>query len=188
VKDKILKLFSWYFNKRVLPYWLVLVIDSIIVVVSGMLAMLLQHDSYVSINNFFTIAGTFACYLVAYLIGFRIMKTYLGVIRYSSFVDLYRVALANLIGIAIIFIIRHITPIDKVLFPVSWEVLLISFVLSTTLMWGMRIIVKYIYDIYFVSSSARKVFIYGVKEGGIALAKSIHSQESHFVSSGLRKR
>src|SRR5574344_62806 len=156
VKDKILKLFSWYFNKRVLPYWLVLVIDSIIVVVSGMLAMLLHHDSYVSINNFFTIAGTFACYLVAYLIG-----------------------------IAIIFIIRHITPIDKVLFPVSWEVLLISFVLSTTLMWGMRIIVKYIYDIYFVSSSARKVFIYGVKEGGIALAKSIHSQESHFIVAGF---
>ena len=113
------------------------------------------------------------------------MKTYLGVIRYSSFVDLYRVALANLIGVGIIFIVRHLTPIDKVLFPVSWEVLLTSFVLSTTFMWGMRIIVKYLYDIYFVSSSAKKVFIYGVKEGGIALAKSIHSQESHFVVAGF---
>jgi FlaA1/EpsC-like NDP-sugar epimerase len=185
LKDKILKLFSWYFNKRALPYWLVLLIDSVIVVVSGMLAMLLQHDSYVSIPNFFAIAGTFVCYLVAYLIGFRIMKTYLGVIRYSSFVDLYRVALANLIGIGIIFIVRHLTPIDNVLFPVSWEVLLTSFVLSTTLMWGMRIIVKYIHDIYFISSSARKVFIYGIKEGGIALAKSIHSQESHFIIAGF---
>jgi FlaA1/EpsC-like NDP-sugar epimerase len=185
VKDKILKLFSWYFNKRALPYWLVLLIDSIIVVFSGIIAVLLQRNSYVSITNLFSIAGTFLCYLIAYLIGFRIMRTYLGVIRYSSFVDLYRVALANLIGIGIIFVVRHLTPIDKVLFPVSWEVLLISFFLSTTLMWGMRIIVKYIHDIYFISSSARKVFIYGIKEGGIALAKSIHSQESHFIIAGF---
>lgn len=162
-----------------------LLIDSIIVVFSGIIAVLLQRNSYVSITNLFSIAGTFLCYLIAYLIGFRIMRTYLGVIRYSSFVDLYRVALANLIGIGIIFVVRHLTPIDKVLFPVSWEVLLISFFLSTTLMWGMRIIVKYIHDIYFISSSARKVFIYGIKEGGIALAKSIHSQESHFIIAGF---
>ena len=162
-----------------------LLIDSIIVVFSGIIAVLLQRNSYVSITNLFSIAGTFLCYLIAYLIGFRIMRTYLGVIRYSSFVDLYRVALANLIGIGIIFVVRHLTPIDKVLFPVSWEVLLISFFLSTKLMWGMRIIVKYIHDIYFISSSARKVFIYGIKEGGIALAKSIHSQESHFIIAGF---
>lgn len=38
---------------------------------------------------------------------------------------------------------------------------------------------------YFVSASAQKVFIYGVKEGGIALAKSIHSQESQFIVAGF---
>ena len=52
-------------------------------------------------------------------------------------------------------------------------------------MWGIRILVKYIYDMYFVSASAQKVFIYGVKEGGIALAKSIHSQESQFIVAGF---
>lgn len=113
------------------------------------------------------------------------MHTYSSVIRYSSFVDLCRVAMANLIGVIIVFCIRHFTPIDQILVPLSWQILFTSFIVATAGMWGIRILVKYIYDMYFVSASAQKVFIYGVKEGGIALAKSIHSQESQFIVAGF---
>lgn len=185
MKNKLLKLFFWYFSKGALPHWLILFIDSIIVVLSGLFAQVLHVDFYNTITNFFGVISSLCCYLLAYLIGFRIMHTCSSVIRYSSFVDLYRFAMANLIGVMIVFLIRHFTPIDQVLVSLSWQVLLTTFIVATSAMWGMRILVKYVYDIYFVSASVQKVFIYGVKEGDIALAKCINSQESQFVVTGF---
>lgn len=185
MKDRLLKLFFWYFSKGALPYWFILFVDSFIVVVAGLFAQVLHVGFYSTLVNFWSTILSLCCYLLPYLIGFRIMHTYSSVIRYSSFVDLCRVAMANLIGVIIVFCIRHFTPIDQILVPLSWRVLFTSFIVATAGMWGIRILVKYVYDIYFVSASAQKVFIYGVKEGGIALAKSIHSQESQFVVAGF---
>ena len=185
MKDRLLKLFFWYFSKGALPYWFILFVDSFMVVVAGLFAQVLHVGFYGTLANLFGTMLSLCCYLVPYLIGFRIMHTYSSVIRYSSFVDLCRVAMANLIGVIIVFCIRHFTPIDQILVPLSWQILFTSFIVATAGMWGIRILVKYIYDMYFVSASAQKVFIYGVKEGGIALAKSIHSQESQFIVAGF---
>lgn len=185
MKDRLLKLFFWYFSKGALPYWFILFVDSFMVVVAGLFAQVLHVGFYGTLANLFGIMLSLCCYLLPYLIGFRIMHTYSSVIRYSSFVDLCRVAMANLIGVIIVFCIRHFTPIDQILVPLSWQILFTSFIVATAGMWGIRILVKYIYDMYFVSASAQKVFIYGVKEGGIALAKSIHSQESQFIVAGF---
>ena len=185
MKDRLLKLFFWYFSKGALPYWFILFVDSFMVVVAGLFAPVLHVGFYGTLANLFGTMLSLCCYLLPYLIGFRIMHTYSSVIRYSSFVDLCRVAMANLIGVIIVFCIRHFTPIDQILVPLSWQILFTSFIVATAGMWGIRILVKYIYDMYFVSASAQKVFIYGVKEGGIALAKSIHSQESQFIVAGF---
>lgn len=185
MKDRLLKLFFWYFSKGALPYWFILFVDSFMVVVAGLFAQVLDVGFYGTLANLFGTMLSLCCYLLPYLIGFRIMHTYSSVIRYSSFVDLCRVAMANLIGVIIVFCIRHFTPIDQILVPLSWQILFTSFIVATAGMWGIRILVKYIYDMYFVSASAQKVFIYGVKEGGIALAKSIHSQESQFIVAGF---
>ena len=185
MKDRLLKLFFWYFSKGALPYWFILFVDSFMVVVAGLFAQVLHVGFYGTLANLFGTMLSLCCYLLPYLIGFRIMHTYSSVIRYSSFVDLCRVAMANLIGVIIVFCIRHFTPIDQILVPLSWQILFTSFIVATAGMWGIRILVKYIYDMYFVSASAQKIFIYGVKEGGIALAKSIHSQESQFIVAGF---
>lgn len=185
MKDRLLKLFFEYFSKGALPYWFILFIDSSVVVGAGLFAQVLHVNSSDIFANFFGITVSLCCYLLAYLIGFRIMHTYSSIIRYSSFVDLYRIAMANFIGVTIVAFVRLFIPIDQVLVSLSWQVLLISFIVGTAGMWGLRILVKYVFDICFVSASAQKVFIYGVKEGGIALARSIHSQGSQFVVAGF---
>lgn len=185
MKIRLLKLFFWYFSKGALPHWFILFIDSFVVVGAGFFAQILHVNSSDIFANFFDITVSLCCYLLAYLIGFRIMRTYSSIIRYSSFVDLYRIAMANFIGVTIVAFVRLFIPIDQVLVSLSWQVLFISFIVGTAGMWGLRILVKYIFDICFVSASAQKVFIYGVKEGGIALARSIHSQGSQFVVTGF---
>ncbi len=46
-------------------------------------------------------------------------------------------------------------------------------VISTMLMWMMRIAIKNIYDIYFLTGNAKNVFIYGIRAGGVGLAKML---------------
>ena len=181
------KSMGWYFSRKSAPYWLVLICDSAMVVVSGILASAIFKGPEATGVNFWMLIVTWCFFLIAYFIGFRICRTYSGVLRYSSFVDLTRVAFANLIGIIIIYLLRHFTTIPYLLglVPISWQELAISFVIATALMWAERIMVKYLYDLFIISSSAQRVFIYGTKAGGVGLAKSIRSQDSQYVVSGF---
>ena len=45
-------------------------------------------------------------------------------------------------------------------------------------MGALRVLVKYLYDHFFATNAGKRVFIYGVKRGGIGLAKTINSDES----------
>lgn len=178
---------SWYFSKRALPYWGVLLVDVTIVFIAAFFAHALKNGAQFVIDHFVGTVWTWIFYMIFFLVGFRVLHTYSGVVRYSSFIDLMRVALANAIGIILTLFVSNATSIWHYLHlhPLSALELFVVFVVSVSFMCGIRIIVKYMYDIYYVSSSAQKVFIYGVKEGGIALAKSIHAQESKFVVSGF---
>ena len=176
MKNIISKATSWYFSKRALPFWGVLVLDCIIVLASGLLADVLQNRASNTLGSFGPIMRDWRFFLLCFLVGFRVMHTYSGVIRYSSFIDLMRIALGNFIGAVLSILLTYIPAISQLLGHVSRTDIGIAFVLATVLMWALRIMVKYTYDIYFVSNSAQRVFIYGVKEGGIALAKLVHSR------------
>ena len=96
---------NFYFTKSALPYWMVLLLDCFIVVASGIFVHILKNGLLHTLNTLPSITFTWCCYLLLFIIGFRITHSYSGVIRYSSFVDLVRVAFANLIGVSLIFIL-----------------------------------------------------------------------------------
>ena len=56
-----------------------------------------------------------------------------------------------------------------------FESAILIYVLATSIMWGLRVIVKTLHDTYRGDDSVQKVFIYGCMQGGIALAKSIRN-------------
>ena len=179
------KLKEWYFTKNALPYWCVLIIDCLILLASGMVCYYLDHGGDELANNFWPLLGTLSVYLIAYLVGIRIMRTYQAIIRYSSFVDLTRIAYANAIGIIIIGLLRQFAHIDHWLVPVRMRELFFTFVIATLLMTGLRIIVKMLYD-SMTTGKAMRVFIYGTHSGGVGLAKLIRSTKpSRFVLKGF---
>ena len=118
---------------------------------------------------------TLLIYWVCYLIGFRVFHTYLGIIRYSSFVDLQRVVFATLLSLALLFIFQILLTSFNCSVLFNWKELLGASLLSLVGMWVMRIFVKYLYDEAYQIKMAERVFIYGVKSGGISLAKSIRN-------------
>ena len=173
------KFSTWYFSKKALPYWGILLIDMSIIFLSGLFVYVLNEGTMNALTNIGLLLETFAAYGFFYLVGLRVFRTYSGVIRYSSFVDLQRIALAMLLGTGLILLFRYATTFDdQYLMPVSNRDLIFTFFLATLWMWSVRIVVKYIFDMSSHSFAAKRVFIYGARGGGIGLAKSMRNSES----------
>ena len=179
------KLANWYFTKRALPYWGILLIDCLIILGSGLVCYTLDHGAVYTSRHFGSLVGTLCFYLLFFMVGFRIMKTYMGVMRYTSFADLHRVLIANLIGIILIMIF-HLCEADFFLEPIRLKNLVFTFILSTIIMSALRLGVKWIYDYAGRETIVKPVYIYGVKNGGMGIARSvINDKPQRFKLSGF---
>ena len=169
---------NWYFNKKSLPYWCLFLIDSIIVLFSGLFTYWIFNRTMEMFTHRFDVLYTSLFYVVVSWIGARVFRTYSGVVRYSSFVDLQRVAYANLLS-AIIAIITSMALEHwdvKALITDNQTEVAATFGLAMLLMWGIRIVVKNLNDVTKAEHNAMRVLIYGAMTGGIGLAKNIRSQ------------
>lgn len=172
------KLLSWYFNKKSLPYWCLFLIDSAIVLFSGLFTYWIFNRTMEMFTHRFDVLYTSLFYVIVSWIGARVFRTYSGVVRYSSFVDLQRVAYANMLS-AIIAIITSMALEHwdvKALITDNQTEVAATFGLAMLLMWGIRIVVKNLNDLTKAENSTIRVLIYGALTGGIGLAKNIRSQ------------
>ena len=168
------KVLNWYFKRAALPYWCMLILDTTIVFLSGVFVYFAFHRG-LTLADLLPLCHTLLVYLVLTLLCFRIFRTYSGVIRYSSFVDLQRVGYAN--GMALILSLgAHYalleTPTIRFAFVSVLQTIAIFFI-ATLLMWGVRVLVKGLYDVATSDKKARRVLIYGALTGGVGLAKNI---------------
>lgn len=174
----IAKLTNWYFSRNALPYWCVLALDCLIIVLAALLSVYLTVGGSDFAGNFWHYLWAFVRFLPLFIIGMRLFHTYSGIIRYSSFVDLMRVSCALLVGILLSLLVNFCLSFAGSSFTfniLSWRQLVIVFLISMTLMWTFRILVKYLFDAGY-RDGAQRVFIFGVREGGISLAKSMRNE------------
>ena len=169
---------NWYFSKKVLPYWAILLVDSLIVFLSCMFIYWVVNKSQVTFDHHIELLAASAFYAVLSWVGARIFRTYSGVLRYSSFVDLLKVSYANLvsmsIGVGLAFLFKwQDVPTLSILTPGN---VFFAFLLATFGMWGFRVLVKLMFDAANASSKAMKTLVYGAMSGGVALAKNVRSQ------------
>ena len=167
---------DWYFSQRALPYWCILVIDCIAVMFSGYFGYYMDLGGDRFAGSFWQITYGLLIGLVPFIAAFRLLHTYSGIVRYSSFVDLQRVANAALIGSLSFCIIGIAAGLiwpgqHSVLFPQPRTVV-VMFFCSTLLLWIERVVVKRLFDSFHLDN-ALPVAIYGTKAGGISIAKSI---------------
>ena len=182
------KLRNWYFSKRALPYWGIFLIDLAIIFVSAFIVYWSVHRGMQTLLHSYALSRVLLIYLLVSAVTFRIFHTYSGIIRYSSFVDLMRVAYANVLACGVMVALHYQInnlPASKFVHLRTIDILG-TYAVATMLMWLLRVTVKYVYDYSFKDRDLKPVFIYGVKEGGIGLAKSIRSDESgRFVLRGF---
>jgi FlaA1/EpsC-like NDP-sugar epimerase len=168
---------NWYFTKKALPYWCVLLLD-IVVVYFSYLFTYIQFRSVVELaGDFHDVTLNALVYLIFYMIGFRFMRTYSGIFRYSSFVDLQRVGYAMGFGMLVAYVLHYgFVGVDLFSHLRGREILVAS-VMATVVMWAIRMFVKTIYDVSYASLHSKRTFIYGVKNGGIGIAKHIRNEK-----------
>ncbi len=179
------KLTNWYFSKATLPYWCIMALDSIAIVVAGMIATYIAEGGELIASNFWNYLLMFICSLPLFVVGMRIFHTYSGIMRYSSFVDLLRISGALVVGFILNSILLMVVP-DSIRCELTTEAIVVMLFISMIEMWTMRILVKYMYDSSFSADTKTPVFILGVREGGISLAKSMRNDHpSQYVVKGF---
>ncbi len=180
------RIVNWYFSKRALPFWGLFFLDCVLVLGADVLVYALNNGFGATARSFAPLVGTFGFYLIFYIVGFRLFHTYSGIIRYSSFVDLQRVGFAMLLGLGLTAVAKYGLGSDAWLKEIRMRDIGLAALLATALLWAVRVAVKYLYDSVFQRIKGEKVFIYGVQQGGVGLAKSIRNRENpHYVLSGF---
>lgn len=166
---------KWYFSKKALPYWGVLLLDCFFVIIAGLLAYQINHGAEETIEKLDTLIWTLGIFLVCFIVGFRTFHTYHGILRYSSFTDLLRVAFAVIVALVVIFVIQgSLSHTSLIAFTIADITLFGLF--TAMFMWIMRVWVKTVYeDVLRQSPAKQKAFILGVSPDGVAIAKNINN-------------
>lgn len=167
---------NWYFTKKALPHLCILLIDCAIVAFSGYAGYYIDKGGDIFVDSFWQITFGLMVGLVPFIVAFRLLHTYSGIVRYSSFVDLQRVMMATLSGSVACYLlglgINGIWPEQHTIMVPDLQTVFIIFVGSSLFLWVERVVVKRLFD-SFNLDNATPVAIYGTKAGGISIAKSI---------------
>lgn len=173
------KIVDSYFSKRTFPYWCVLFLDSAILFLSGVFVYWCFNRGTALQLNFWPLTYLLLLCVGVHFIFFAIFRTYSEIIRYSSFNDLIRVAQAmgcSALAVIAVHFFTNSCP-SRVFAHVQVRHILIAEAIATGLMWLLRVSIKWVYDTYFRTDDAKNVFIYGIRAGGIGLAKAIRSEK-----------
>lgn len=163
-----------YLSVNVLPIWMILAMDVVMIGLSLLLAYALRYDFSSRVLDSATMWRTMWLTMVVSLLFFKMFRTYSSVLRLSSFVDIARIFVALFVSYTAVALACMVAPLvtDIRLAPVN--VILMAFIINFALMASSRVIVKMMFEtIKAGGSSQTNIFIYGAKEAGVNIAKSL---------------
>ena len=175
-----LRFFRQHLSSRVLPVWTILLADLLIIALSTFIAYCLRYGFVGIIEGTSTLDSAILSAVAANLVFFRIFRTYSNVLRFSSFVDIMRIfASLTAAYVSLIFLsLLSESLLDKRL--ASLGILFMSYIISFAVMSCSRILVKTVFDTLNIDRShCADVFIYGAKEAGVNIAKTLRANLRH---------
>ncbi|MFN5937119.1 MAG: polysaccharide biosynthesis protein [Sphingobacteriales bacterium] len=186
--------FQQFKTINILPRWIILLADLTISCLSLFIAFLIRQNFEIQQIIWSDLKLSLFLLSLINLVVFLLIKSYTGIIRFTSIQDTYRifwvVTLANLAMAATN--IASVQYNDTQLLPYS--VILINALASFVALITYRILVKYVYT-YLANAGVRKknVIIYGAGITGIATKRTLdqdeqaHMQVRSFVDDDQRK-
>ena len=171
---------DWYFTKKAVPYWFILLLDCLLVFLNGWIALFLTRpQAFVNDVLFWSNFWGILINVLIYAISFKIFHTYHGIVRYSTFHDLANISSstssAAIVSYGVSKGLRYLG-VTAVALPNFYGEFIV--VIGVTLaMFVVRVAVKFLFELSRTDTRTTNIFIYGVLEGGVSLAKSIFNQD-----------
>ena len=169
---------SWYFDKKVLPNWVILLADAAIVLVASVFTYWVINRSQNTFDNRTAVLCTAVMYAALSGVGAIIFRTFSSVLRYVNSVDLLRLAYANITSFVLAVVCSQLFKWFGVeaLCALSPLATVVVFLIATLLMWASRIVVRILFEAANSDTQGVRVLIFGALKGGIGLAKYISTQ------------
>ena len=162
------------FSSKVLPSWVILLLDIAILVVSVVFAFMLRYspaEMSVHSNDILMMLGLT---LVFNLVFFKAFHTYSNVLRFSSFTDVMHISAALVLAFMVCAILSAISILGFHFMLADHGVLTIAYVIMFVLMALERMAIKTIYDAFNEDRvETYNTFVYGTKIAGVNIAKAI---------------
>lgn len=187
---------SAFFKKQIsiVPRWIVFTLDLVISLLSLTVAYLIKYNFDLSTLNYVEFSENTLLLTIISAAVFLSVKTYAGIIRYTSAQDSIRILASVLISNSAFFLINiasvafYKTPL------IALGILIINVLVCFLLMVAYRIFVKYFFlYIKNLRLDKRRIIIYGAGEAGVAAKRTFdHDQKVNtniiaFVDDDQRK-
>lgn len=183
---------KWVYNLRILPRWVIILIDLIFIAFSTVLGYLLRFNFLfedIAKNNFLSgIILSVACGLISIIVS----GSHQGIVRYTGIQDGVRIfftVILNSLLVCGVNLVYFSNTGDNI---IPYSVVLISYLASFLFLFNYRLLIKYIFSFYtrgVVKNS--KVLIFGSGQTGLITKHVIDSSPSSrvygFVEDDLRK-
>lgn len=182
-----LKVYYKNLSSRIASKWTILAIDTCLVVISMFLACVLQLGISSVAYEISLYVWMMGFSLVCNLCFFSIFDTYVGVIRFSSFVDIYRVFISLTISYGVLGIGNFCWSAIGMGETLPNGIIFIAYILNFVFMVCLRILVKMVHEtLSFDNRHCVNVFIYGFRGTGVNIAKSMRvSRNNHYRVCGF---
>lgn len=182
------KLCGGYFKRLIAPYWIILLIDCLVVVLSGLVSYALVYSLKDLVYNFGSLLIILLTLMPGYIIGMKVFGTYSGILRFSAAIDFIKLAGAFVFGALTAFFFHKILRyyVGESVLEIKGLTFFISFMLATLICLGFRLFVMFVYNNMIYGKNQFRTFVYGTLENGLAIAKSINADKnSPYVLSGF---
>jgi len=167
-------MFNLQLIRKIVPTWLIFVIDICISFVSITTAYLVRFNFHINIDFFEALPIGIPLLFVIRALSFILGRTYAGLIRYTTTKDAERIFAVIFLGTVtlMIFNVININFGKKAFIPFS--ILIIDFFVNFFLMISLRVLVKVIYQRYFdIIKYSTNVVIYGADQFGLSVKRTL---------------
>lgn len=173
IRGMLLKLFTNYS----LPRWLVFASDMVFLLLIFLLTYLLRYNFRIS--DFDPAKAVQQGLIVVSVYGFweLILRSYAGLIRHTTIIDLFNVLLSA--GISAFFLVSFTILSRNSILPdlldIPLSIILIHFVTATLFLFLIRILIKLFFQLSCSNGTKKNVLIYGAGDLGVIVKRIIDS-------------
>lgn len=167
---------TFVLEQRYLPRWMVVLIDLVLCLISFVLTILILRDTPIKFYKVLTFPEKGALLLSIHFICFMLFRSHSGIIRHSTFTDVYRLAMATgsvLIITLLCNVVSYFIHGERIFLTTS---LLLYIFFSLTFLIAFRITVKEMYRFLRAAASGKlkkRVLVLGIDDQTIALTQAL---------------